>query len=252
MKGRNGFAMQLFSLVLAFATGFCVSLSAFAQEGQVQEASLQPSEIQRPPMLDTTGRMKFFLQGGLGVGFDSVHVGDTVDGDDITLSGGGGFGLTLGIGYGLSREYDLDFDLGGQISVITPEVSNADGSFTRSFLLATVKKKLPTSETGQFKVGIGLGVYSNAELDLDWTGAAGAHSAVEYDDALGIHLTGEFERFFGPSTSVSIAGRLYFVTYKANSYTVDGAPAALDTLKGNVKDLNGSGLDAMVGISRYF
>lgn len=251
---RNGFTIQLCALVFVSTACLCICFTAFAQEAapQAQEGLQKPSEIQQPSLLDTAGRTKFFLQAGFGGGFDSVHVGDTLDGDKITLSGGGGFALTLGFGYGLSSDLDLDFDLGGQISTITPEVSNADGSFSRSFLLATIRKKFPTSDSGQFKAGIGIGIYSNGELDLDWTGPGGNHEIVKYDDALGLHLTGEFERFIGLHTSVYIGGKLYFVNYKAASYTIDGSSTALDNLKGNVKDLNGSGLDAMIGVCRYF
>jgi hypothetical protein len=218
---RKGFAIHFFSLILASTAGLFFCLTVFAQEAP-PETPQKPPEPRKPSMLDTAGRMKIFFRAGYGVGFDSVHVGDTTAGEDVTLSGGGGPGLVLGIGYGLSGDFDLDLDFGGQVSTLTPQVSNADGSLSRSFLLVTIRKKFPTSKTGQFKAGIGAGIYSKGELDFDWTGAQGNHEIVKYNDAFGIHFTGEFEQFITANTSFSIGGKVYLVNYKANSYTIDG------------------------------
>ncbi len=233
-----------------------------AQEAQTQPQSPQLEQqappppplpvIQTLPPVNTAGKMKLFLTGALGFGFDRVDIGVTTGGEKVTISGGGGAGLGLGLGFGLSPDFDLDFDLGVQASTITPSVANAKGSFTRSYLLATLKRKIPTSDTGQFKVGLGLGSYNNGKVDLDLTDAGGPHTIVNYDNALGFHVTGEFERFFGPTTSVNLGARMYFVKYKAKSETVNGAAADVNNLTGDVKELNGNGMDVLIGINVYF
>ncbi len=216
------------------------------------QLQLQAPPPPRPP-IDTTGKMRLSLSAAVGFGFDPVDVGRTNDGDKVTISGGGGFGIDLGLGFALTPIIDLDFDLGGQQSTLTPSVTNADGTFDRSFLLATVKFKVPTSETGQFKWGFGLGSYNNGKLDIDTTGAInGAHTIVKYDDALGVHLTGEFERFIGPATSVNFGAKMYFVKYKAKSVTNNGATVPVSGLGSDVKDFDGSGMDFMIGINQYF
>lgn len=108
------------------------------------------------PAKDTAHQYYLELTGAFGIGFDDVDVGVTTGGDTISISGGGGLGFAAGLGYGLSSQWDLDFHLGFQASVLRPSVSNADGSFTRSFLLATLKRKVPTSENGEFKFGLGI------------------------------------------------------------------------------------------------
>jgi hypothetical protein len=274
MHGKR--VMQsLLSLMFVSAVVLCGVFPVQAEEAaqpqptpQVQQqvpppppAQQQMQQAQTPPPYDynsimspanTVGKTRLFATGALGFGFDSINLGNTNAGDKVSISGGGGLGLGIGAGYGLSKDFDLDFDLGVQVSTLTPAVSNATGSFARSFLLATIKRKIPTSETGQFKVGFGLGLYNNGKLDLDTRDAGGNHEIVKYDRALGLHITGEFERFIGRATSVNIGAKMYFVTYKANSYTVDGASIPTDGLKSEVKNVNGNGLDFLVGINQYF
>jgi hypothetical protein len=115
-----------------------------------------------------------------------------------------------------------------------------------------MKHKMPTSDTGQIKFGVGLGTYINGKLDIDTRDAGGNHFVVKYDNSLGVHLTGEFERFIGRNTSLNVGARMYFVKYKAESVTDNGASVSVDSLKSNVKEFNGNGLDFMIGLSRYF
>ena len=249
MEIRKSLCVSLFCGAIAFCSA-APSLAQMPPPPPVQLSGMQ--QTQYAPTVYTAGRMKLFLQAGYGVGFDSIDVGTTTSGDRVSISGGGGGALDLGIGYGLSPMLDLDVEIGGEVSTLTPAVANADGTFTRSYLLATVKRKLPTSDTGQFKVGVGLGAYMNGELDVDARNAGGFHDIIKYKNALGVHLTGEFERFVAPSTSFHVGMKMYFVTYKADSATSNGVPYSADALPGDVKDLNGSGLDFLVGVSQYF
>jgi hypothetical protein len=231
-----------------------VGQQAPAQPQVQQQAPLPPppQAAQTLPPVNTAGKMRLFLTGSLGFGFDHVDVGVTTSGEQVKISGGGGAGIALGLGYGLSPDFDLDFDLGVQASVISPAVANATGSFTRSYLLATIKRKIPTSESGQFKIGLGLGSYSSGKLDVDASNALGSHEVVEYNNALGFHVTGEFERFIGQTTSINLGAKMYFVKYKARSWTHNGVAFPVDSLKSDVKDFNGNGLDFMLGFNVYF
>jgi hypothetical protein len=252
---RTFILRSLFGVIVFGAIALQSAAPATAQEAQPesqQQLQLQVPPPPPPPLVNTAGRMRFFLTGDFGFGFDSTDVGTTTNGDKVSISGAGGLGAGVGFGYGLSRNLDLDFELGAQASAIRPAVSNAEGFFSRSFLLATMKYKMPTSDTGQLKFGVGLGAYSNGKLDIDARDAGGRHTVVKYDNSPGVHLTGEFERFIGQNTSLTVGAKMYFVKYKAESVTDSGASVSVDSLKSNVKEFNGNGLDLMVGLSRYF
>jgi len=213
---------------------------------QTQQASATPQEL-----LNTAGKTRLSLHGVLGFGFDQVDVGTTTSGDTVSISGGGGLGGGAGIAFGLSRSLDLDLDLGFQVGGLTPAVDNADGSFTRGYFLATLKYKKPTSDTGQFKFGAGLGTYYGGKMKLELTNVYFSEE-VDYDPAVGLHFTGEFERFISPNVSFNIGAKIYFVEYEAKTYKRNSAEQPLSNLRDDVRKLNGSGMDIMIGINTYF
>lgn len=254
MKEKT-FLRLLFAVIVSGATILGFDTPIRAQENQQQiprETSQEAQERRTQPSVDTNGRFRIFLEGGYGAGFDSPDIGKTTAGDDISISGGGGIGLGVGMGYGISRDVDLELNLGAQESSLTPSVQNAEGLFTRFYLLATIKHKIPTSDTGQFKVGLGAGTYSGGKLDVDATDGGGTQTIVRYDRAAGFHVTGEFERFMTKNAALSLGGRLYFVKYEANSARVGGSSVPVNSLRNDIRNLDGSGVDFMVRISRYF
>jgi hypothetical protein len=238
--------------LLAFLSARPV-LAQDAPEGQTPQAVQQ---VQQPSiseeLVDTAGKVRLSLSAGLGFGFDVVDIGVNSSGDTAKISGGGGLGFGAGIGYGLSRKWDLDLDLGFQVSVLTPSIDNADGSFTRGYLLATLKYKLPTSDSGQFKLGAGIGEYFGGKMDFERNDAFGIDQTVEYDPAIGLHITGEFERFIKPNVSFNLGAKIYYVEYKAKTAKLNSVEVPLSLLKDDVRNLNGSGLDLLIGISVYF
>jgi len=242
--------LSIAALVLICAAGM-----ASAQDAQqVQTPQTEPSapETAKPQgLVDTSGKVRLSLHGALGFGFDQVDVGTTTKGDTVSISGGGGFGGGAGIAFGLSRSADLDLDLGFEGGGLTPAVDNADGSFTRGYFLATLKYKVPTSDSGQFKWGAGLGLYYGGKMTFERTDFP-LKEEVEYDPAFGLHLTGEFERFIRPNLSINIGAKMYFVEYKAKSAKLNSIDVPLSGLKDDVRDLNGSGLDLLLGINLYF
>lgn len=244
--------------------GLCASGAAQATDAPQRDntAAAQPapsSDLQDLPEalaadpIDTAGKVKLSLSGLYGFGFNSVDVGVTTYGDDVSISGGGGFGFAGRIGYGISRRFDIDIDLGFQVSTLMPAVSNADGTFARSYLLATLKYKVPTSDTGQFKFGLGAGSYFGGELDVDTAGVTGgSHTIVTYEPAVGLHVTGEFERFIRPDVSFHLGAKIYVVKYDADGVTYNGISGPVVFLADDVREFDGSGFDIMIGISKYF
>jgi hypothetical protein len=227
-------------------------LAQDAQQGQTPQTMQQAQETAKPQgLVDTTGKVRLSLNAGYGFGFDTVDVGTTTSGDTISISGGGGFSFGAGFGYGLSRNLDLDLDLGFQVGGLYPPVDNADGSFDRGYFLATLKYKVPTSDSGQFKWGAGIGSYFGGTMTFERTDMP-VQEEVEYDPAVGLHFTGEFERFIKPNLSFNLGAKIYFVEYKAKSYKFNSIELPVSALKDEVRNLNGSGMDFLLGINLYF
>lgn len=225
-----------------------------AQETRPEQPPQAAPAAQESPtpqeLLNTTGKTRLSLHGVAGIGFDKIDE-VTNRGDTLSISGGGGFGGGAGIAFGLSRSLDLDLDLGFEASFMTPYVDYANGLFTRGYFLATLKYKMPTSDSGQFKFGVGIGSYMSGKLLFERTDIP-FKEEVEYDPAVGLHLTGEFERFIKTNVSVNIGAKIYFVEYKAKAYKLNSINVPVSALPDETRNLNGSGMDFLLGINLYF
>ena len=143
--------------------------------------------------------------------------------------------------------------LGGQASTETPAVSNADATFSRSYLRATLKYLVPVRDRIRFKFGGGLGVYSGGKLDIDTTQiAGGSRDIVKYDSAVGVHVVGEFEGLIRNDFTFIAGLRLYGVKYTANSWEHNGVAQPTSALRSDVRDLDGGGADVFIGFAKYF
>lgn len=232
--------------------------TSFAQTGEQQSPMNATEETPVPAgktgeLLSTAGKLRLQFEGFLGLGLDSSKVGVTTGGDDVKISGGGGAGLGVTLGYGLSKQFDIEGTLGVQSRGLEPAVENADGSFDRSFLLATVKYKIPFRENIQWKFGIGAGYYQG-ELDINIDpGVPGAgHSVIDYKNATGIHATGELEIALRERLSLSVGLKYYKVTYKAEKASFNGVSQPVSSLTDEYRNFNGDGVDISAGIGILF
>ena len=238
---------------LIVLTAASAALSQETQPEPTPQAASVTAEIPKPQeLLNTSGRVRLSLNGALGFGFEKADVGPNSSGDTVSISGGGGIGGGVGLAFGLSRSLDLDLDLGAQVSGIDPTGDNATGSFGRGYLLATLKYKIPTSDTGQFKFGAGLGAYFGGKLKFDRSDTSLFNKEIDYDPALGFHLTGEFERFIKSNVSINIGTKIYFVEYEAKTYKRGSIDFPVSSLSDELRNLNGSGMDFLFGINLYF
>jgi hypothetical protein len=260
---------QSLYLVLFLAAAIAVSGSVSYAQGTEPQAVSQPtgtpsaalSQATSPPaalpeaaeVLNTTGKLKLEISAMIGVGSKSIDVGTTTGGDSVKVSGGGGAGLAITAGYGLSESLDFDVSLGGQSSTEQPAVENADASFSRGFLRATLKFLVPVRDRIRFKFGGGVGLYSGGELDIDTTQVAGgSRDIVKYDDATGVHLVGELEALIRNDFTFVAGLRLYSVKYKVDTWQQNGAAMPVSTLRDDVRNLDGSGGDIFIGLAKYF
>jgi len=185
-----------------------------------------------------------------GGGSEKVDIGTTTNGDTVSISGGGGVGIGVTAGYGLSRNIDLDLTFGYAETVMTPSVSNGDGSFDRTFFLATLKYRIPVSPRFHIKLGGGAGYYMPGDLDINLTEAGGYHDIVKYKNTVGAHAVAEFEFFFNQKLALNVGLKYYSVTYKETSGTRDGVPGYFTD--SNRETLNGNGFDFMLSLAKYF
>jgi len=204
-------------------------------------------------VLNTKGKVKLGISVMTGGGGKSIDLGTTTSGDQVKVSGGGGAGFELTAGYGLSEHLEFDVSLGGQSSTEQPAVKNADASFSRGFLRATLKYIVPVRDRIRFKFGGGVGNYGGGELDVDTTQiAGGSRNIVKYDDATGVHLVSELEALIRNDFTFVAGLRLYSVKYKASSYERNGVAQPVSTLRDDVRNLDGGGADVFIGIAKYF
>lgn len=202
----------------------------------------------------TQNRLRLQIEAYMGMGLDSNKVGTTTTGEDVKISGGGGFGVGATMGYGISKRFDIEGTLGVQASALHPAVENANGTFSRSFLLATVKYKVPIRENLQWKFGLGAGYYMGGKLDIDIDPSVplGLRTVVDYKNAVGAHATGELEILLQERLTLSVGLKYYNVTYKADKVTVNNSSRDVSSLSGEFRDLKGDGIDATVGLAVLF
>jgi hypothetical protein len=220
-----------------------------AQPGEPPAPVVQPGEP-----LNTANKLRLQLEGYLGVGLDSNKVGTTTGGEDVKISGGGGFGGGATLGYGLSRSVDIDGTLGFQVSGLYPAVENATGTFGRTFLLATVKYKIPLRENLQWKFGVGVGYYMGGKLDIDIDQGIlnGGHRVVDYKNTTGFHATGELDIALQRNLMLAVGLKYYKVDYKADTTTFNGISQPVSSLPSEYRDLKGDGVDITVGLGVLF
>ena len=246
MKFRNE-NLVLFILFSLFLIYFSLTLPATAQV------------VKNEPALTGNENLKWHIEGVflVGAGIEKHEVGRTTDNDEISISGGGGVGGQLIIGYRLSPTFDLNLGVAIQNSSLKPDVENADGKFFRTALLANIKYRIQISSSSLINVGGGFGYYFPGELDIDASEiSGGAHNIYEYDNSPGIHLLAEYEGFFRKDFSWSIGLQYSIVSYDIKSAKSNEITVPLDQLPASVRDevgeLDGSGVDLRIGVNYYF
>jgi hypothetical protein len=189
---------------------------------------------------------------GYGAGFESIPFFVTDDNKEVSLSTGGGLVVGLEAGCELHKYFDLGFSLLYQSSALTPEVKNADGSFSRTDLMINPSLVIPLKggEYMRFRIGPGLAYYLGPKMYVD--GSKIPHSAEftwKYENALGLLGNFVFENNFSDNASMLLGIRFNSTKYKYSS-TEDNYLPNLSQSK--VTDPNGSGIDFYFGFNYHF
>lgn len=206
-------------------------------------------------LFDPSNRFKVEGSFSYGGGTKKIELGKTTDGKTISLSPGGGAGVAITLGYNFYSKLYIDLTAGFQFSRLSPNVENADGSFDRSPLLATLKYRIPVVTNAGLKLGGGIGYYASGEWDVDASEVPnGAHNIVKYDGTTGFHIILECEIFAPrkPNVNFTFGAKYYNVSYDANACTSNGISVPVKYLPDELRTLNGSGFDFSLGLGWYF
>jgi len=187
----------------------------------------------------------------IGLGLKSHEVGVTTDGQSVKISAGGGVGAGISLGYGLTESTDFEVLWGYQRSTLSPDVTNASGSFDRYLTLATVKYKIPLVKKEDswldFKIGGGVGQYPSGKFKTDFGSVGAGRSEVRYKAGQGFHLTADFERYLR-RWSLSAGVRYSVVSYQAKSFEFNGSAQPVSNLKPEFEKFKGDGIDFVLAL----
>jgi hypothetical protein len=188
-----------------------------------------------------------------GTGGEKLEVGETTEGEDVTLRTGGGYGVAITLGYNFFSKVDMDLTAGYQVNWERPECDNMDGYFSRAPLLVTLKYWIPAKNNTFFKLGGGLSYYTSVKYDIDASEPLNLHEIIEYDNATGFHIVGEIE-IIGPVKpfSFNMGIKYYNVTYNAKSATSNGISLPVSSIRSELLELKGGGFDFYFGFGWYF
>ncbi|MBJ6725539.1 outer membrane beta-barrel protein [Geomesophilobacter sediminis] len=201
--------------------------------------------------IDTAGR--FRVEGALvaGEGINDSRLITTTDGTQIKLSGGGGLGGRFTLGYGLTSKWDVEVGAEYKQSHGDQQSSNANATFTRYPVLVAAKYKIPVASVGQVKLGAGPGLFLGGKLDSDLTKLGLPHEVIDYKPALGAHVSAEWETIH-EDWSFVFGIRYYYVSYPISSATLNGSALPTNLVGPQLRDLDGSAFEFIVGLGRYF
>ncbi|HDQ44186.1 MAG TPA: hypothetical protein ENN17_01640 [bacterium] len=174
----------------------------------------------------------------------------------ITISPGGGAGVKIGVGYFLLPLLDANLEIGMQNSALSKKVENAEGCFSRSFILGTLRYALPVSGRSSINIGGGAGFYQGGKMDLDLQEVPGGeHLILKYKNTTGFHVLAEYEYCFprwtlwNASWSCSAGLKYYGITYDLDSISINGMSVSGGLIPHEVKKeftpLDGSGFDVL-------
>jgi len=225
--------------------------------------ALSPNDTTSINYFDISNNFRIDVSFFLGSGLEEFDVFKTTGDEIVKLSPGGGFGGKFSFGYCLNSPLNVNIEVGTQNSTLSEELKNADGKFSRTFFLGTLRYKIPITEKSSINIGGGLGYYISGKLDIDASEIEdGGHNIYKYKNTIGIHVICEYEHFLPKFSflnarwSWAIGLKYYNIAYELDSATSDGVSIPITNLPSDIKveveELNGSGIDVLFSTIMYF
>lgn len=208
---------------------------------------------------DKTGNLFLRLEGVGGSGLDWHVVGQTTEGDDVSISAGGGIGIQLVAGSNLLRYFRIEGSFGYESAGLDMELENGSGSFGRTHLGGSAYLRIPVGEKSTLNLGGGMAEKGSPDLDLDFSSSriyGAAHNIYHYNTGQCTHWDVVWEYYPDRIMSISVGLRYEIVEYELESLTSNGVSYPLDMLDPEVRNeyelLDGSGVDLLLGFTYYF
>jgi len=189
-----------------------------------------------------------------GFGFNKSMLGQTDEGDDVTISAGGGLGLGFDMGYAFNPSFELSIAYAYKLTELSMVVDNAEGSFEHGNFMVTGKYMRRIKTRSSLNFGGGLDLFNAGNMDLDFSGVPdGARYVYKYKTAVGCHLLGEFQFHFVKKWSLTAGFTLYGVNYnQVKSFQVNSVSFPTNLASSDFQNLKGSGADLYAKISFHF
>lgn len=245
---------KTYYLECAYNVGFWVAspemtrLDSLTATSRMQQYSLKEQHYKPLSNVRPKNRIGLFL--GAGGGFETIPMFIDTDGKEVTLSTGGGFAIGAEYGYESSRVFDFSAKCFYQGSSLSEPLKNADATFERFGVTITPSLIIPikSGERYRFRLGGGLGMYSNGTMKIDASKITGGGKfTFKYTPAFGYHGSLLFESNFSEKFSFILELKYYSVQYE---YTSIGSTATSPDPDINLPD--GSGLDFLMGYYFHF
>jgi len=213
----------------------------------ISGGSLSRQEYVPLSMIRPNTRLGLFIGGG--AGFETIPMGYTEKGDELTLSTGGGFSIGAEYGYELNKNFDLSVNWFYQGSTLSQRISNGDASYNRMGIIVTPAVIIPVKggDYFRFKLGGGLGYYGLGTMTVNGSDSGGQDFTLKYEPAIGFHLSLIFESYFSEKGSFTLGLKYSKIQY---NYTKTGSTATSNDPK--ILNPDGSGIDFVMGYYYHF
>jgi hypothetical protein len=177
-------------------------------------------------------------------GFESLPWFVDTNGDNVSLSTGGGFGIGVLYGYQFNKYFDLSADCAFMGSTLSRTLSNASGSFNRMVITVTPSVIMPIKggEAIRLKLGAGPGLYSFGTMKIDGSRIGGSKYTLNYNSALGVHVTFLIEARFMERGSFEMG-----IRYTHVRYNYDSSGSSYSITEPKLLNPDGSGIGFFMG-----
>jgi hypothetical protein len=186
-----------------------------------------------------------------GFGFGKIPLGETEQGDDVTISAGGGMGLGFEAGYTINGLFELSAAYVYKSAELSVVVDNASGNFEHGNFMLTGKFISKIKAKSSLNYGGGLGLLNAGSMDLDFSKVAdGERYVFKYNTAVGFHVLGEFQHRFTQKWSIIGGFTVYGGNYNhLKSFKAGSVSVPVNLAPTDFQNLKGSGIDIYAKIS---
>lgn len=202
----------------------------------------------RKPLIRPLNRFGIAVM--FGPGTDNITMGQTGDGQNITMSFGGGGGVKAHFGREFSKHLDLSGAFLYQSSSLIPNVKNASMSFSRMGASFTAAYIIPIQggHYQRLKLGVGPDMYLKNVLKFDLSQVdSGKKDTWQYKKETGFHVNAIYEGNIGDHFSF-----LYGLEYAYVKFAFQSGNTLIPTSVSPLKTPNGSAVNFLIGFNVHF